>query len=289
MKKYRLKKTAAALLASAIGFSALCAPAFAEALPGDVDLNGKIEAADARLALRTAVKLETLEGEGFRAADLDGDGSITTADARLILRLSVGLPIEELTQFDKLRKGTFCFTAAVTQEDGTVGDVELASTPNSLYLRSEIDGRELGVLIKKDTVYLISDEESAYLHLTSALLDNLGMSVNDFTKARELDFSKYDPAKAFSVTDAVYGGAACKDYIFRDIHEDGSVVYMHFLENGSELLGFYTMDGSGKILTETKITSFSSSVPAERKNPPAEYTAYEGLSGMFTFLGLLDA
>ena len=60
---------------------------------GDVDGDGRITAADARLALRASVGLETYAA-GSRealACDADGDGQITAADARLILRASVGI------------------------------------------------------------------------------------------------------------------------------------------------------------------------------------------------------
>ena len=61
---------------------------------GDVDLDGRLTAEDARLALRASVKLETLEGTAFTHADADNDGVITPKDARRILRASVHL--EEL-------------------------------------------------------------------------------------------------------------------------------------------------------------------------------------------------
>ena len=62
-------------------------------LPGDVDLDGKVAAADARLALRAAVELETYASDSaeFFAADVDRDGVITAGDARTILRAAVGL------------------------------------------------------------------------------------------------------------------------------------------------------------------------------------------------------
>ncbi len=62
-----------------------------EYLPGDVDGNGKIESADARLALRAAVGLDTLTEEQTLAADVDGTPGLSSSDARLILRVSVGL------------------------------------------------------------------------------------------------------------------------------------------------------------------------------------------------------
>lgn len=57
----------------------------------DVNLDGKITATDARLALRTAAQIDTLIGKNFEAADIDKNGMITAADARLILRKSAKL------------------------------------------------------------------------------------------------------------------------------------------------------------------------------------------------------
>ena len=62
--------------------------------PGDVDNDGEITSADARLALRASVGLEntiTPGSDAYLAADADGDGEVTSGDARLILRASVGL------------------------------------------------------------------------------------------------------------------------------------------------------------------------------------------------------
>lgn len=64
-------------------------------VPGDVDGDGKITSADARLALRRAVGLEEYPETGaqYYACDVDSDRKVTAADARLILRASVGLEI----------------------------------------------------------------------------------------------------------------------------------------------------------------------------------------------------
>ena len=57
----------------------------------DVNGDGNISAADARLALRASAKLEVLEGSRFTAADVDKNGKVTAADARLILRKAAKL------------------------------------------------------------------------------------------------------------------------------------------------------------------------------------------------------
>lgn len=58
---------------------------------GDINNDGRITAADARLALRSSAKLETLTEEQTKAADVDGNGKVTAADARMILRTAAGL------------------------------------------------------------------------------------------------------------------------------------------------------------------------------------------------------
>lgn len=61
---------------------------------GDVNFDGKITAADARLALRMSAKLETPTDVEFIVADVIVDGKIEAADARLILRVSARVDAE---------------------------------------------------------------------------------------------------------------------------------------------------------------------------------------------------
>lgn len=60
---------------------------------GDIDGDGVRKSADARLALRASVKLESFVpgSPQFTAADADGNGVIEASDARTILRASVSL------------------------------------------------------------------------------------------------------------------------------------------------------------------------------------------------------
>ncbi len=61
------------------------------AIIGDVDMNGTIEASDARTALRASVGLETVDLPMLYTADIDNNKKITASDARSILRASVKL------------------------------------------------------------------------------------------------------------------------------------------------------------------------------------------------------
>ncbi len=57
-------------------------------LKGDVNADGQITAADARLVLRFAAKLQKYTQSQAKISDVNDDGRITSADARLILRIS---------------------------------------------------------------------------------------------------------------------------------------------------------------------------------------------------------
>ena len=105
MKHVKLLITAClvALLALALAMTASAGYYY---MLGDVDDDGEVTSADARLALRASVSLENYpEGTPeFHAADVDYDDAITAADARLILRASVEL--ENLIDFGTMLEDT---------------------------------------------------------------------------------------------------------------------------------------------------------------------------------------
>lgn len=95
-------KTTISLFLALIMCLSICMPAFAEDVSGnettelstkagDVDLNGRITAADARMILRISAKIETVDSYRMSLADYDCDDSITAQDARYALRESAGL------------------------------------------------------------------------------------------------------------------------------------------------------------------------------------------------------
>lgn len=87
---------------------------------GDVNFDGEITPADARLILRFAVELQTPSSKEFSVSNLDDDSSVTVTDARLALRIAVGLDegiphdsteqviIKEATCYDIGRCATKC-------------------------------------------------------------------------------------------------------------------------------------------------------------------------------------
>ena len=62
--------------------------------------NGKVNAADARAALRRAARLEPFPELYIRSCDIDFDGRITAADARMILRVAAKIDSFKLPSID---------------------------------------------------------------------------------------------------------------------------------------------------------------------------------------------
>ena len=269
MKHNRFLTLLALALILALVLTNLAVPSFAKRKLGDVDGDGYITSADARLALRASVKLETLSDEQKAAADVDQDTYVTSADARLILRASVKLEalpdvsvgdteepaseVEETTEatptdaettteepsepeetttepasdpeettaeepsdpeettepqgtdiippaenneFEILRSGTYYFTG-YTIEDGEKSDLEIAKTPNSLYLGSAFNGIQIAIMTIGDKVYLVNPKKGQYLDLNTAImkaeLNVLGVDVSEFANSGSFDFSYFPP------------------------------------------------------------------------------------------------
>lgn len=66
--------------------------------PGDIDNDGYVTVADARICLRFCVSLCDLSLYDQYAADIDGNGYVSTGEAREILRFAVGLTSEYIKQ-----------------------------------------------------------------------------------------------------------------------------------------------------------------------------------------------
>ena len=60
-------------------------------LKGDLNGDGKVTAADARIALLIASKMQKATAEQIEAGGFDGDGKIGASDARKILRIAAGV------------------------------------------------------------------------------------------------------------------------------------------------------------------------------------------------------
>lgn len=89
-----MKKIISSILLVVMIMSVAVIPCSAAIRKGDINGDGRISAADARLALRYAAKIESLTADQVSAAEVNQDNKITAADARKILRVSAKLETE---------------------------------------------------------------------------------------------------------------------------------------------------------------------------------------------------
>lgn len=121
-----MKKKFLTAFFTAILFIILSVTAFASYNKGDINNDGKVSPADARLTLRYTASLEKLSEDQITAADVDGKKGVTPADARLILRVSAGL--DSFTSAEELN--------AMLIEPGVLNVAVCADNPPFCYIEN---------------------------------------------------------------------------------------------------------------------------------------------------------
>ena len=263
-------KTALALLLASLLLWSLPLTGLAAVKVGDVDFDGEVTAADARLALRRAVELETYEkgSDAYVACDADRDGEVTAADARLILRAAVGLQNLDIVVppspngYDTLRSGKFTLDGSMTDnKEGTKPMTMALDGKGGFYAAADFDGMKLGILVKDGRITMISDDKKCYVRLSEAELSTFGISADEFAEmGQTMDFSGLpDLENADEMTSGVFNGKVCTVYRFTNEGGDELRVYM----DGTTLLGLYNSyaDGSYSILRINSLTPDFPNVP----------------------------
>ena len=104
----------------------------------------------------------------------------------------------------------------------------------------------------------------------------------DLISSAELDYSQYDLSKADATAAETVNSVKCTVYIFNN--NSGST---RFFLNGNQLVRFAAYDAAGHPTIIGDIGYITDQVPADKIAPPADYTAYKGLTGLFSFISLL--
>lgn len=186
-------------------------------------------------------------------------------------------------EFEYLRSGNFYIKGTMTDASGTVAPLEMAITPNTIYMLSNFEGANMGMLVSGKKTYMIYEDKKAYLELSSAVLNYMGMNTDELLTTNDLDYSKYELSKADSTTTENIKGVDCTVYVFNN--ETGTT---RFYMNGDKLLRFASFNKSGVADAINDIDIITGTVPAEKSGPPAGYKAYTGVTGMFSFMNLLS-
>ncbi len=188
------------------------------------------------------------------------------------------------SEYDILKGGSFHMVGTMVDKTGVNAPMEVAITPDSIYMLSDFSGVPMGMLIKNNTVYMIYPDKKAYLELSDSLMSMAGLDISELTNSDTINFGSYgNLSEANSVTEVTHNGIVCQVYHFK-VDSGESRVYM----DGPRLVRLASYDNNGKFLTATDISTITSTVPADKSAPPASFKAYKGVTGMFSFMTLLE-
>ena len=189
-------------------------------------------------------------------------------------------------EYDILRSGNFHIKGTMTDNSGLTSPLEMAVTPDSVFMLSEFsEGVDIAMLVKNDIMYMIYPKEKAYMEMSDSLMKMAGLDVDEMISSDAVDFTEYGAlSEAYYVVDEIYNGIDCKVYYIKDASEGSMRVYM----NGDRLLRFAKYSPDGVFLSATEVEYISATVPADRSAPSADYKAYKGITGMAGFMGLLS-
>lgn len=102
-----------------------------EVMKGDVSGDRRVNASDARLALRISAKLDTPTIEEFKAADVNSDGKINASDARTILRVAAKLDVFETETENITEESANDNIATTTAPEETTTAAQITTTKPS--------------------------------------------------------------------------------------------------------------------------------------------------------------
>ena len=181
-------------------------------------------------------------------------------------------------EYDILRSGNFQMSATMIDGSDRQEMNVAVSSDGDLYVRADVDGMEMGILVKNKKTYLLYPPEKKYLELNDLVLSVLQLDPSEFTEiADNLGFKTMKGLdQAASVTDGAYDGTPCKVYVMN--YEDGTTSKIYL--NGAKLLAVENFTSDGKNASTMVIHSVASGFPAM---PPSDYKK----SGYMEFLTLL--
>lgn len=173
--------------------------------------------------------------------------------------------------FDVMKSGNFYWKGRMLNEEGQVVPAEMASTKNSLYVATNLQGADVGILIQGKNTYLIYPRIKGYMNMKS-LLSLTGMS-GDFFDTESFDFSSLGSlSSATSTHQENFNNKDCTAYVFNE-SSGTTEIFM----SGSSFVGMRSTDSRGNVLSAIYVDYLTSKVPADKSAPPSGYTEYSGV------------
>ncbi len=140
---------------------------------GDVDLNGKVNAIDARKVLRHAAMIEMLDDSLFARADVNFDKKINASDARLVLRVA--------SQLDEFKENDDILVEQIElAEYNGIKANKLPYTLNGLKIESisyDAAKHNVSVVVRNNTGYAV--DSSSYF--TYRVYDSVNVLISERT------------------------------------------------------------------------------------------------------------
>ena len=170
-------------------------------------------------------------------------------------------------EYDTLRSNALTLDAVVG--DGTEENpLQMALGNGDVYIKSEMDGLEMGIFISDNKTYIYLPSQKKYLKLSSAVAKLIGIDPNEFSDmTKDLGFDSLPPlSQAQSMTDGAMRGQACKLFLLKSI--DGTETLRVGLA-GKKLVGIEYLDNAGNMKS---YMYFNSITPGFPKMPPDGYT-----------------
>lgn len=175
---------------------------------------------------------------------------------------------------DVLKSGNFYWKGRMQDADGVVTPTEMASTKDSLYMSTSLNGADVAILVKNGTTYIIYPKIKGYMNM-QLLLKASGID-DDFFDTSALDFSAIGDLKdATSTKSESFNGKNCTDYVFT-----ASGATTEIFMSGNSFVGMRSTDSSGKTLSVMYVDYLTGNVPADKSAPPAGYTEYSGVKAL---------
>lgn len=188
------------------------------------------------------------------------------------------------SEYDILKSGSFYMKGSIIDKTGTKAPMEIAITPDSIYMLSDFSGASMGMLVKDEKVYMIYPDKTAYLELSDSVMSMAGLDINELVSSDSINYGSYgNLSDAKAMAEEEVNGRNCKVYYF-DVDAGETRVYLE----GTSLVRIATYDKNGKLITSTDIDYITGNVPADKSAPPSSYKAYKGVTGMFSFMTLLE-
>lgn len=225
---------------------------------------------------------ETSASQPDVTAPSQSAGENATSEGETVL---TNVQVPASNEYDILRSGSFYMKGSLIDQTGVAAPMEIAITPSSVYMLSDFSGATMGLLISNDVLYMIYEDKQAYLELSDSIMNMAGLNMDEFDVTDTLDFSSYGSlSDANKVTEENYNGRTCQVYHFSRPDSGETRIYM----DNSKLVRIATYTSSGKFASSNEVEYITGTVPADKSAPPANYKHHKGITGMFSFMTLLE-